>query len=123
MKERRAEPRLLCADLVNLCWQDADGKERRLVANLEDISSAGACLQTDVAIPPETPVRIEHPNGALTGRVRYCIYREIGYFLGIQFEAGCRWSEKDYQPQHLLDPRSLVPEAAEQDPPPPPPVN
>jgi hypothetical protein len=36
------------------------------------------------------------------------VYREIGYFVGIEFEAGSRWSKNQFRPQHLLDPRHLV---------------
>lgn len=108
MQDRRSEPRLLCADLVEVEWKDTSGRRRRAVANLEDISLSGACLQLDVAIPLETIVTITHPNGQLTGTVRYCIYREIGYFLGIRFEPGSKWSRQQFEPRHLLDPRELV---------------
>jgi len=40
--------------------------------------------------------------------VKYFVFREIGYFLGVEFEPGCRWSQRHYRPQHLLDPRRLV---------------
>jgi hypothetical protein len=42
------------------------------------------------------------------GIVKYCVFREIGYFLGVEFEAGTRWSQRHFRPQHLLDPRRLV---------------
>lgn len=108
MRDRRAEPRLLCADLVNVEWKDEGGRQRQTVANLEDISLSGACLQLDIAIPLHTVVRIRHPQGELTGVVRYCVYREIGYFLGIQFEPGSKWSRRQFRPQHLFDPRRLA---------------
>ncbi len=50
MKERRTENRLLCAELVELVWKDAAGQTCRRLANLEDISSSGINLQSDVAI-------------------------------------------------------------------------
>jgi hypothetical protein len=108
MRDRRAEPRLLCADLVNVEWKDEGGRLRQTVANLEDISLSGACLQLDVAIPLQAVVRIRHPQGELTGVVRYCVYREIGYFLGIQFEPGSKWSRRQFRPMHLFDPRRLA---------------
>jgi len=108
MQDRRSEPRLLCADLVEVEWKDPSGRRRRAVANLEDISLSGACLQLDVAIPLETIVKISHGQGELTGTVRYCIYREIGYFLGIRFEPGSKWSRNEFEPRHLFDPRRLV---------------
>ncbi len=107
MRERRAEPRLLCADLIDVHWVDQSGRQRHQVANLEDISHAGACLQLDTPIPEQTLLRLMHPKSELVGRVRYCIFRDTGYFLGVQFEPGCRWSERRFRPKHLLDPRRL----------------
>lgn len=108
MHNRRAETRLLCADLVDVQWRDKDGKVRRTVANLEDISLSGACVQVDHPIPLHSQLRISYPKGELHGRVCYCVYREIGYFIGIEFETGFRWSIKQFRPQHLFDPRRLV---------------
>ena len=99
---------MLCADLVDVQWKEKNGRVRRAVANLEDISLSGACVQVDTPIPTETTLRISYPKGELQGRVCYCVFREIGYFLGIEFEPGFRWSMRHYRPQHLLDPRRLV---------------
>jgi hypothetical protein len=108
MQDRRVEPRMLCADLVDVQWKDKSGRTKRTVANLEDISLSGACLQLDAPIPLQTTIRISYPKGELQGTVRYCVFREIGYFLGVEFDPGCRWSQRQFKPQHLLDPRRLV---------------
>jgi len=108
MMNRRIEPRMLCADLVDVQWKDQNGRTRRGVANLEDISLSGACLQVDRPLALGTELHITYPNGELSGKVKYCVFREIGYFLGIEFEPGSRWSQREYRPQHLLDPRRLV---------------
>lgn len=108
MQDRRNHPRLLCADLVHIRWKDKGGKTRKSVANLEDISATGACLQMEMEVPQDTVIRITHPNGELAGSVKYCQFREIGYFVGIQFEEGGKWSMEEFRPQHLLDPRRLV---------------
>lgn len=108
MMDRRVETRLLCADLVDFYWKDANGRKRRGVANLEDISVSGACLQVDRPVPLGTAVHISYPKGELSGVVKYCIFREIGYFLGVEFDAGSHWSQERFQPRHLLDPRSLL---------------
>ena len=109
MAERRVQNRLLCADLLNVVWTDKTGRVRRIVANLEDISLSGTCVQVDQPVPLGTQVQIEHPNGELSGSVRYCIYREIGYFLGVEFDESSRWSLGTYQPQHVVDPKRLFP--------------
>lgn len=99
---------MLCADLVDVRWKDRSGRRRKSVANLEDISLSGACLQMDAPIPLQTSLFITYPKGELHGRVRYCVYREIGYFLGIEFEPGSKWSQRHFRPRHLLDPRRLL---------------
>jgi PilZ domain len=103
---------MLCADIVDIQWKDKAGKTRRAIANLEDISLSGACVQVDSPVPLETRLSISYPKGELRGRVCYCVYREIGYFLGVEFEPGCRWSLRHFRPQHLLDPRRLVSRSA-----------
>lgn len=108
IKERRTELRLLCADFVEVEWRHENGRKCRTVANLEDISQSGACIQLDFAVPPETPVRLRRDRGDLDGVVRYCVYREIAYFLGIEFEPGQKWNERIFKPLHLFDPRLLV---------------
>ena len=79
-----------------------------MVANLEDISLSGACVQIDNQIPLNTAVCITYPRGELSGMVRYFHFREIGYYIGIEFEPGIRWSQQSYKPRHMLDPRRLV---------------
>ena len=108
MDDKRFEPRMLCADLVEICWRDKAGKAQKAIANLEDISVSGACLQLDLAVPLQTTIQIGYPKGKLHGRVRYCVYREIGYFLGVEFDPGQKWTKSAFKPQYMFDPRQLV---------------
>jgi hypothetical protein len=103
MLRERSESRMLCADLVDIRWKDKTGRGRKATAILEDISTSGACVQIEGPIPENTIVKICHPKGQLQWTVRYCVYREIGYFVGVEFEPESRWSKKAYKPQHLLD--------------------
>jgi hypothetical protein len=112
MRDRRIETRMLCADLVEIQWRDQTGRRRRAMANLEDISLSGACLQVERPIPLGCAVRLSYPSGELVGAVKYCVFRDIGYFLGVQFEPGTRWSPRSFRPQHLLDPRRMVARAS-----------
>jgi hypothetical protein len=113
MQERRIDPRLLCAELVELIWTDqGGGRQHRRVANLEDISLCGACIQVESAMSCGTSVSMRYGDGQLTGTVRYCLYQGIGYFLGVEFDLGCRWSRKDFRPRHLLDLEQLAKTAA-----------
>ena len=111
MDERRNESRLMCAELVEVIWKDKSGRQRRTVANLEDISQSGACLQMESSIVRGTPIWIRYGDGELVGAVRYCLYRDLGYFVGVVFSEGCKWSRKHFRPRHLLDPKKLVSDA------------
>lgn len=108
MAERRIEPRLLCADLVDVHWKDELGSKCRATGVLEDISRYGACLQLDTPIPLDSDLRIAAPRARLNGRVCYCFFREIGYSVGVQFGRRGKWLKRNYVPEHLLDPRSMI---------------
>ena len=108
MQERRTENRLMCADMVKLAWRDAAGKRRRTMALLEDISPSGACLQLETPLPPGVSIEWNSQGHDFHGHVRYCIYREIGYFAGIQFNPVSKWSKTIYQPEHMFDPRRMI---------------
>ena len=108
MEERRAEARILCADMVNIQWSDSSGRTRRATALLEDIARNGACLQVESALPLDGEIVLEHAKARMRGVVRYCVYREIGYFAGVQFTPDSEWSRSKFTPQHLLDLEELV---------------
>jgi len=108
MDERRIEARMMCADMVEVRWRDNAGKRRHAMALLEDIAESGACLQLETPIPEGAVVEWHSPNQEFRGIVRYCAYREIGYFAGVEFIASSKWSRKTYRPQHLFDPRRLA---------------
>ena len=108
MKERRIDTPLPFAELVQLTYRDESGQQRRRIANLEDISLSGACLQLDKAVANGTRVQIRYGDGELYGTVKHCCFHDTGYFIGVHFEDGCRWSTKHFRPQHLLDPRDLI---------------
>jgi hypothetical protein len=98
----------MCADMVEVRWKTGSGKARSATALLEDISASGACLQLETALAPGTEICWECPSRHFAGRVRYCEYREIGYFVGVEFAQGTKWSKRAFRPQHLLDLRRLV---------------
>ena len=108
MTDTRAHPRMLCSDLVEVFYLDETGHPRRATANLEDISLSGICIQVDQPIPLGAAVHVSHSKGTFQGSVRYCLFREIGYFLSVQLAPDCQWSPDTYSPEHLLDLRTLV---------------
>jgi PilZ domain-containing protein len=108
MNDRRRENRLLCADLVEVIWKDKSGRQRRRLANVEDISLSGMCLQMEQPILRETPITLHYDLGEMNGTICYCLYHDMGYFIGVQFEAGFQWSSRQFWPKHLFDPLQLV---------------
>lgn len=111
--DRRGGDRLLCAELVQMIWQDETGRERRKVANLEDISLTGVCLQVEQPISVGTMLAVHYGDGELLGTIRYCRQQDSGYLLGVELAEGSRWSSQHYKPEHLLDPKDLVDRAME----------
>lgn len=99
---------MLCADMVEVSWKDHAGKWSTVTGLLEDISPSGACLQLDDAAPLGAEIRWRSQQSEFVGRIRYCLYREIGYFIGVEFVSGSKWSEHSFRPQHLLDLQKLV---------------
>jgi hypothetical protein len=99
--------------MVHIRWTDTAGRQRRTTALLEDIAAHGACLQVDKALPLETEIQIEHRKAQMRGTVRYCAYRDIGYFVGVQFTADSEWSKNKFTPQHMLDLEELVMRSAQ----------
>jgi hypothetical protein len=108
MQRVRAEIRMLCADMVEVCWKEPAGRKCKSTALLEDISPSGMCLQFETPVSIGTHVHVHCPGDRLTGIVRYCVYREIGYFVGIELEPSNKWSRQQFEPQHLLDLQDLV---------------
>jgi len=106
MKERRAEPRLWCSDLIRVRVEG--GGPTELTANLEDISPSGACVQFEQPVPAGARLCLMLGRHKFRGEVAHCTHNEIGYFVGIRFDAGRKWSRQIYEPKHLLDPAQLV---------------
>jgi hypothetical protein len=107
MIERRTETRLLCSDLIKIRLEGA--LPRELTANLEDISASGACLQLEEPLPVDALVCLLCRRCRFWAKVKYCVHHEIGYFVGVRFEGGQKWSRELYEPKHLLDPTKVVP--------------
>lgn len=94
--------------MLEVSWKEASGRKRRSTALLEDISPSGMCLQFEAPLDVGTRVEVHSPGDRYAGIVRYCVYREIGYFVGIELEPSSRWSRQQFEPQHLLDLEELV---------------
>jgi hypothetical protein len=102
MDKRREEQRDLCADLIRISWVGDSFEKVQQWSTLEDISSSGACLQVDQPIPPGTMISLEFPSEHCSASIQYCRYQNTGYFIGVKFEEGYRWSRKKFRPEHLI---------------------
>jgi len=93
----------LCSELVKIVTPGADGPPAEAVANLEDISPSGACVQLDEAIRVGTDIEIVCSACTLKGKVRYCRFVEIGYEVGVELDPQAAWDRQQFEPDHLLD--------------------
>jgi hypothetical protein len=105
-RNRRAERRLLCSDLVKARWVTAAGERREEVAILEDLSPSGASLFLGVPAPAGVPLTLATPEREFKGKVRHCTPTNNGYLIGVEFPEAGGWRGEDaaaYTPEHLLD--------------------
>ena len=103
MLQRRSEPRFLCADLVKIRVRGRGKSPGAAVANLEDISPSGACLQLEEAIREGTDIEIRCSRCRLRGKVKYCHFVETGYNVGVQFDKPKSWNLRRFAPRHFLE--------------------
>jgi len=108
MRERRSEPRFLCADLVKIQIHASDQMQTETLANLEDISPSGACLQLEAAVGKGAGIEMIWSTCRLRGKVSYCRFVQTGYLVGVQFEKCNTWDSQTFRPKHLLDMPGLV---------------
>ena len=97
MFQQRAEPRFLCSELVRV----RVGREQA-VANLEDISPSGACLQVERAIREGDALEIVGAKCRLRGIVKYCRWSGAGYQVGVRFDPGKSWNLNRFEPSYFL---------------------
>jgi hypothetical protein len=107
MSPGRREERQLCADLVKIQWNPAQGSSRCEWAILEDISASGACFGMDEPIPPDTVVSLQFDTEHCQARIIYCRFDHVKYLLGVEFEQGYKWSRRRFKPEHLIQFRML----------------
>jgi hypothetical protein len=91
----------MCAHLVAVQMRDAAGTHE-VIANLEDISPSGACIQLETAAAEGADIEIVCAQCRLKGRVRYCRFVGIGYDVGVAFDEPESWTRERFEPEHLL---------------------
>lgn len=104
---RRLSRRLLCSDLITVCWDlGRGGYGFRETAVLEDYSPTGASLYMTVQVQPGAAITIRTGQESFGAQVRRCEWRDNGYLLGVEFDEP-RDEESLFTPDHLVDPEAL----------------
>jgi hypothetical protein len=102
MAQKRSEPRYMCAELVNIRIRHEDQTVQEAIANLEDISPSGACVQLEEAVRVGADIEIVCSTCRFRGKVRNCRYGGSGYDIGVAFDTRGAWDASRYEPAHLL---------------------
>jgi hypothetical protein len=102
MTEKRSEPRYMCSELVNILIRHEGQTVLESIANLEDISRSGACVQLDEAVRPGTDIEIFCSTCRFKGKVRNCRFAGGRYDVGVAFDSPGAWDASRYEPAHLL---------------------
>jgi hypothetical protein len=98
----------MCAELVRVNWMVGEERFETAEAVLEDISSTGGCVQMEQAVPTGAVIMLSIGGQRFNGRVRYCVSREFGFFVGIKFAADTVWSQDLAMPAHLTNMEMVV---------------
>jgi hypothetical protein len=108
MPDRRVENRFACADLVRVDWWEDEQNSHSGEGVLEDISKIGACVQVEEPIAAGAAIAISFGGLRLFGTACYCVYRDYGYFVGVEFSEDSMWSDTNNAPAHLTDLREIA---------------
>ena len=102
MTEKRGEPRYMCSELVKILIRYDDQTVREAIANLEDISRSGACVQLDEAVRLGVDIEIACSTCRFKGKVSNCRFAGSLYDVGVTFDEPDTWDASRYEPAHLL---------------------
>jgi len=93
----------LCSELVRLTYQDNLGKTHETTGNLEEISKDQATLLFDGFTQRGRRVWFVAQGHTLSGVVDSCSWEPLlGCFATVRLDESCRWSQAQFQPEHLL---------------------
>jgi len=108
--DRKQAGGVMCSEIVDLDVQSRKGRKRKLLkVNIEEIWSSGAIFCTDSPIPRFNLLRFGLGDCEFRGQViARASIAGLGYFVEMQFDPGCMWSEQKYRPKHLFNPAVLL---------------
>lgn len=99
--------RYFCSHLVAVRLPGPERQLREIVANIEEISSTGMCLNLEEPLDRGLSLRIEASNRgrahSFSATVVDCQEEPpMGYYAQLEFDSGCRWSPLAFEPEHLV---------------------
>jgi hypothetical protein len=97
INERRRESRALTAALIEI----TDEHDDISTCVLEDISSSGVCIHSDIALAVNMQVKVNAASTVHDGVVRHCKPCGDGFTIGIEFLDG-RWPTPIEFPIHWI---------------------
>ena len=100
--ERRRVNRELCADFVQVTWNDQQDRRISNVGLLEDVSPEGLCVNLELPVPVGQTLHLHTKGFEGEALVRYCEWSDCGYLVGVEFAEGCSWNREKWTPKHLL---------------------
>ena len=95
--DRRRESRALTAALIDIVDQHEDIS----TCVLEDVSSSGVCIHSDIALQVGVKVKVNAASVVHDGLVRYCKPCGEGFTVGIEFIDGQRTTPIEF-PIHWI---------------------
>lgn len=94
MHDRRFELRTRHEEAVDLCWENHLGQTQHATAQLVDISPSGASVDAQRPVRAGAMLSLSYHNQKLIGKVMHCALQGSGYRLGVELQAGYRWSPR-----------------------------
>ena len=94
--------RYLCSELVTLRFAGES-----LVANLEEIDSAIAVLESEEPLPVGVTAEMDTGSRCFSGKLISAEQTPLGWRIEFEFSPSNPWSVDRFRPRHLFDPSTL----------------
>lgn len=93
----------LCSELIPVLYEDISGVTRRLIANLEEISTQSALVLVESEMERGCSVAMSIKGHDLYGHVESCSHDEmLGWFVKVHLHRDSHWSGRRFLPEHFL---------------------
>jgi len=84
--DRRASPRRLVSGAATVVWEDAEGSEQSLRAEVVNVSKGGVQIQTPRDLPVPTIVFLLGKDVEAMAETLYCEARDSIFVVGLRFK-------------------------------------